>query len=186
MPTSASGLTRRHLMVMAGAGATSLALPFARPAIAQAQPIKVGLLLPYSGTYAQLGEAITRAMELYLNQHGGKLAGREITFIKVDSEASPPKAAELTTKLVDGEKVDILTGPVHSGVAMAMTKIAREVGVPTIDTNAGANAITRQLCQLMGGDVLVVSTPGHGSTFTIRLPVSQTPGSARPRTTTPP
>ena len=146
MPTSASGLTRRHLMVMAGAGATSLALPFARPAIAQAQPIKVGLLLPYSGTYAQLGEAITRAMELYLNQHGGKLAGREITFIKVDSEASPPKAAELTTKLVDGEKVDILTGPVHSGVAMAMTKIAREVGVPTIDTNAGANAITRQLC----------------------------------------
>ena len=61
-------------------------------------------------------------------------------------EASPPKAPELTTKLVEGEKVDILTGPVHSGVAMAMTKIAREVGVPTIDTNAGANAITRQLC----------------------------------------
>ncbi|MGA8295256.1 MAG: ABC transporter substrate-binding protein, partial [Rhodoplanes sp.] len=146
MPKCASGLTRRNLMVMAGAGATSLALPFARPAIAQAQPIKVGLLLPYSGTYAQLGEAITRAMELYLKQHSGKLAGREITFIKVDSEASPPKAPELTTKLVEGEKVDILTGPVHSGVAMAMTKIAREVGVPTIDTNAGANAITRQLC----------------------------------------
>src|SRR5271166_286979 len=104
MPTSASGLTRRNLMVIAGAGATSLVLPFAGPAIAQAQPIKVGLLLPYSGTYAQLGEAITRAMELYLKQHDGKLAGREITFIKVDSEASPPKAAELTTKLVDGEK----------------------------------------------------------------------------------
>ncbi|MGZ8387501.1 MAG: ABC transporter substrate-binding protein [Rhodoplanes sp.] len=146
MPKSASGLTRRDLMMLAGTGATSLALPFPRPAFAQAQPIKVGLLLPYSGTYAQLGEAITRAMELYLKQNGGKLAGREVVFVKLDDEASPPKAPELTTKLIEGEKVDILTGPVHSGVAMAMTKIAREVGIPTIDTNAGANIITRQQC----------------------------------------
>ena len=146
MPISASGPTRRNLLMMAGAGAATLALPFPRPALAQAKQIKIGLLLPYSGTYAQLGEAITRAMELYLKQHGGELADREIVFVKVDDELSPPKAAENTTKLVEGEKVDILTGPVHSGVAMAMTKIAREVGIPTIDTNAGADAITRQLC----------------------------------------
>jgi branched-chain amino acid transport system substrate-binding protein len=132
--------------MIAGAGVTCLALPFPRPAFAQAKPIKVGLLLPYSGTYAQLGEAITSVMELYLKQQAGKLAGRDIVFVKVDSEANPAKAAELTTKLIEGEKVDILTGPVHSGVAMAMTKIAREVGVPTIDTNAGANIITRQQC----------------------------------------
>lgn len=141
-----SGLSRRRALALAGAGATSLVLPFARPAIAQAKPIKVGLLLPYSGTYAQLGEAITRAMELYLKRQGGKLAGREIAFVKLDSEANPTKAPELTTKLVQGEKVDVLTGPVHSGVAMAMTKIAREDGVPTIVSNAGANVITRAQC----------------------------------------
>jgi branched-chain amino acid transport system substrate-binding protein len=141
-----SGLSRRRVLAFAGAGASSLVLPFARPAIAQAKPIKVGLLLPYSGTYAQLGEAITRAMELYLKQQGGKLAGREIAFVKLDSEANPTKAPELTTKLVQGEKVDVLTGPVHSGVAMAMSKIAREDGVPTIISNAGANVITRQQC----------------------------------------
>jgi branched-chain amino acid transport system substrate-binding protein len=146
MPKSETGLSRRTFMALAGVGASSLALPFARPALAQAQPIKVGLLLPYSGTYAQLGEAITRAMALYLKQQGGKLSGRAVEFVKLDSEASPPKATELTTKLVQGDKVDILTGPVHSGVAMAMTKIAREVGVPTIVTNAGADQITRQLC----------------------------------------
>lgn len=147
MTQAVTGLSRRSLLMLAGAGASSLALPsFPRPALAQAQPIKVGLLLPYSGTYAQLGEAITRAMELYLKQNGGKLAGRDIVLVKVDSEANPAKAPELTTKLIDGEKVDILTGPVHSGVAMAMTKIAREVGIPTIDTNAGANVITRQQC----------------------------------------
>ena len=147
MTTKHLSLSRRRLLTLAaGAGAASLAGPLARPALAQAKPLKIGVLLPYSGTYAQLGEAITRAMELYVKQQGGKLAGREINFIKLDDESEPPKAPELTTKLVQGEKVDVLIGTVHSGVAMAMTKIAREEGVPTIVPNAGANVITRAQC----------------------------------------
>ncbi|HEV1999242.1 MAG TPA: ABC transporter substrate-binding protein [Xanthobacteraceae bacterium] len=137
---------RRALELAAGASAISLASPFIRPSYAQARPIKVGLLLPYSGTYAQLGEAITRAMELYLKQQGGTLAGRSITFVKVDDESEPPKAPELTTKLVQGEKVNILCGTVHSGVAMGMAKIAREAGITTLIPNAGVNALTRELC----------------------------------------
>lgn len=139
-------LSRRRVLALAGAGAATLSLPLARPAFAQAKPVKVGLLLPYSGTYAQLGEAITRAMELYVKQHGGSLGGRPITFVKLDDESEPPKAPELTTKLIQGEKVDVLVGTVHSGVAMAMSKIAREDGVPTIIPNAGANDLTRALC----------------------------------------
>ncbi len=130
----------------AGAGALSFAGPLARPALAQAKPIKIGLLLPYSGTFAQLGEAITRAMELYVKQQGGMLAGRPITFVKLDDESEPPKAPDLTTKLVQGEKVDVLMGSVHSGVAMAMSKIAREEGIPTIIPNAGADILTRAQC----------------------------------------
>ena len=141
-----NGLSRRRALALAGAGAVSLSLPFARPALAQAKPIKVGVLLPYSGTFAQLGEAITRAMELYVKQQGGMLAGRPITFVKLDDESDPPKAPELTTKLVQSEKVDVLIGTVHSGVAMAMAKIAREEGVTTIIPNAGADILTRQLC----------------------------------------
>src|SRR5882724_6563649 len=139
-------LSRRRLIALAGAGAAGLTLPFGRPALAQGRPVKVGVLLPYSGTYAQLGEAITRAMELYIKQQGGKLAGRDITFVKLDDESEPPKAPELTTKLVQGEKVDVLIGTVHSGVAMGMAKIAREAGVTTLIPNAGVNALTRELC----------------------------------------
>ncbi|BAT58506.1 hypothetical protein GJW-30_1_01032 [Variibacter gotjawalensis] len=140
-------ISRRHALALAaGAGALGFAGPLARPAIAQAKPIKVGLLLPYSGTYAQLGEAITRAMEMYVKQQGGALAGRQIQFVKLDDESEPPKATDLTTKLVQGEKVDVLMGSVHSGVAMAMSKIAREEGIPTIIPNAGADTLTRQLC----------------------------------------
>lgn len=147
MTKSRMQATRRSVLALAGgAGASSLLLTLGRPALAQAKPIKIGLLLPYSGTYAQLGEAITRAMELYVKQQGGALAGRPISFVKLDDESEPPKAPELTTKLVQGEKVDVLMGSVHSGVAMAMSKIAREEGVPTIIPNAGADILTRQLC----------------------------------------
>jgi branched-chain amino acid transport system substrate-binding protein len=143
---SRSALSRRRLLALTGAGAAAAAFPFVRPSLAQSGPLKVGLLLPYSGTYAQLGEAITRAVELYVKQKGGALAGRQITFVKLDDESAPPKGAENTTKLVEGEKVDVLMGTVHSGVAMAMAKIARETGITTIIPNAGADILTRQQC----------------------------------------
>jgi branched-chain amino acid transport system substrate-binding protein len=141
-----SALSRRRLLALTGAGAAAAAFPFVRPALSQSGPLKVGLLLPYSGTYAQLGEAITRAIELYVKQKGGALGGRQITFVKLDDESAPPKGAENTTKLVEGEKVDVLMGTVHSGVAMAMAKIAREAGITTIIPNAGADILTRQQC----------------------------------------
>lgn len=140
-------MDRRRILTLAGAtGASTLAMPFVRPSWAQTGAIRVGLLLPYSGTYAALGEAITNAMQLYVAQQGGKLGGRAIEFVKVDDESAPPKATENTTKLVSGEKVDVLCGTVHSGVAMAMAKIARENGLPTLIPNAGAEAITRAMC----------------------------------------
>jgi branched-chain amino acid transport system substrate-binding protein len=142
--TSSHTLSRRRVLQLA-ASTAAVSLPFIRPARAQAA-IKVGVMLPYSGTYAQLGEAITSGMELYVKQKGGTLAGRAINFIKVDDESEPPKAPGLATKLVQGEKVDILVGSVHSGVALAMSKIAREEGTTTIIPNAGATALTRNLC----------------------------------------
>jgi ABC-type branched-subunit amino acid transport system substrate-binding protein len=134
-----SRISRRRVLQMAGVGAAAAAFPLARPAISQGAPLRVGLLLPYSGTFAALGTAITNAMDLYVKQQGGKLAGRTIEWIKVDDESAPPKATELTSKLVQGEKVDVLIGTVHSGVAMAMAKIAREAGLPTLIPNAGTD-----------------------------------------------
>ncbi|MFV0280317.1 MAG: ABC transporter substrate-binding protein [Rhodoblastus sp.] len=140
-------IDRRRILTFAGAaGASAIAMPFVRPSWAQSGAVRVGLLLPYSGTYAALGDAITNAMQLYVRQQGGKIGGRAIEFVKVDDESAPPKAAENTTKLISGEKVDVLAGTVHSGVAMAMAKIAREDGLPTLIPNAGAEAITRAMC----------------------------------------
>ena len=111
-----------------------------------AEPVKVGLLLPYTGTYAALGEAITNGMKMAIEQQGGELGGRAVEYVSVDSEANPGKAVPNMQKLVDGAKVDVVVGPVHSGVGMGAVKVARDSGVPLIIPNAGFNAATGPLC----------------------------------------
>jgi len=109
-------------------------------------PIKVGLMLPYTGTYAALGNAIENGFKLYVQEHGGKLAGREIQYFKVDDESEPSKGTDNVNKLIKRDNVDVLVGTVHSGVALAMARAAKENNTLLIIPNAGADAITGPMC----------------------------------------
>jgi branched-chain amino acid transport system substrate-binding protein len=115
-------------------------------ALAQTQKVRVGLMLPYTGTYAQLGTAITNGFKLAVAERGGKLGGRELEYFTVDDEAEPAKAPENANKLVQRDKVDVLVGTVHSGVQMGMVKIAKENNTLLIIPNAGLDAATGALC----------------------------------------
>ncbi len=108
--------------------------------------VKVGLMLPYTGTYAALGNAITNGFKQFVEENGGKLGGREVEYFTVDDESNPAKATENAKKLVSREKVDVLVGTVHSGVALAMAKVARDTKTLMIIPNAGANDLTGPLC----------------------------------------
>lgn len=108
--------------------------------------VKVGLMLPYTGTYAALGNAITNGFKQYVAENGGKLGGREVEYAVVDDESNPAKATENAKKLVSRDKVDVLVGTVHSGVALAMAKVARDSKTLMIVPNAGANDLTGPLC----------------------------------------
>ncbi len=116
---------------------------------AQAQssrPIKVGFMLPYTGTYAALGNMIESGFKLYIQEQGGKLGGREIQYFKVDDESEPSKATDNVGKLIKRDQVDVLVGTVHSGVALAMAKAAKDSNTLLIIPNAGADAITGPMC----------------------------------------
>ena len=115
-------------------------------AFAQTGKLKVGLMLPYTGTFASLGVAIENGFRLYVNEQGGKLGGREIEFVKVDDESDPAKATDNVNKLVKRDNVDVLVGTVHSGVAMAIAKVAKDTGTLLIVPNAGADAVTGPMC----------------------------------------
>ncbi|HRH88839.1 MAG TPA: ABC transporter substrate-binding protein [Rubrivivax sp.] len=117
------------------------------PLAAQAQAkLKVGLMLPYTGTFAALGTAIENGFRLYVAEQGGKLGGREIEIVKVDDESDPAKATDNINKLIKRDNVDLVVGTVHSGVAMAMAKVAKDTGTMLIVPNAGADAITGPMC----------------------------------------
>ncbi|HEX4332148.1 MAG TPA: ABC transporter substrate-binding protein [Usitatibacter sp.] len=115
-------------------------------AAAQQPKLKVGFMLPYSGTYAALGEAIEKGFRLYLAEQGGRLGGREVEFSKVDDESEPSKATDNVNKLIKRDNVDVIVGTVHSGVAMAIAKAAKDNGTLLIIPNAGAGAATGAMC----------------------------------------
>ncbi|MCH4565373.1 ABC transporter substrate-binding protein [Halomonas sp. EGI 63088] len=116
-------------------------------ALAQSdEPVKLGLMLPYTGTYAALGEAITNGLKLAIEQNGDQLGGRDVEYVQLDSEANPSKAPQNMSRLVKGDGVDVVIGPVHSGVAMGMLRVAKQTGAITIIPNAGLEAATNQLC----------------------------------------
>ena len=111
-----------------------------------AAPLKVGLMLPATGTFAALGDMIERGFRLYVQEQGGKLGGREIQYFRVDDESDPSKATDNVNKLIKRDNVDVIIGTVHSGVALAMARAARESNTMLIVPNAGADAITGALC----------------------------------------
>ena len=118
----------------------------ASTASAQQGALKVGLMLPSSGTFAALGDAIEKGFKLYVDEQGGKLGGREIQYFKVDDESDPSKATDNVNKLIKRDQVDVVVGTVHSGVALAMARAAKESNTLLVVPNAGADAITGPLC----------------------------------------
>ena len=126
--------------------ATTLACAASLACSQTAPKLKVGLMLPATGTFAALGTAIDNGFRLYITELGGKLSGREIEFVRVDDESDPSKATDNVNKLIKRDNVDVIIGSVHSGVAMAMAKAAKESGTLLIVPNAGADAITGPMC----------------------------------------
>ena len=135
-------LTRGAALI--GAASSGIVLP--RWAQAQGSNLRVGLMLPFTGTFAQPGIAVENGFRLALAQNGGKLGGREVEFFKVDDESNPAKGIENATRLVMRDKVDVLVGSVHSGVQMGIHKVARDTGVLNIIPNAGVHVATRAQC----------------------------------------
>ena len=137
-----------HRLPLAGAlAAAAAALTLAAgPAAAQSGPLKVGLMLPFTGTYAKLGNAIENGFRLYIDESGGKLGGRTVEFVKLDDESDPAKATDNINKLIKRDQVDVVVGTVHSGVAAAMARVAKQTGTLLMVPNAGAGVVTGALC----------------------------------------
>ncbi|GAB4287217.1 MAG: ABC transporter substrate-binding protein [Roseovarius sp.] len=130
-------MTSRILsLALAAAAGIGLAAPVAAET-------KVGLLLPYSGTYAALGNEITDGFNLAF-----KTAGREADFaiVREDTEVKPPVGLAKARKLVLEDEVDVIVGIVSSGVLGAVRDFVDGAKVPLIVANAGNDKATGESC----------------------------------------
>lgn len=119
------------------------AFGLALAAPAQAENVKIGVMLPFSGVNADLGDANVKAMDLYVKLHAKDIAPHTVEIIKRDE--GPPSGANaktVATELITRDKVKLLLGIVFSPSAIAMAPVVTQAKVPTLISNAGTAWIT--------------------------------------------
>lgn len=118
------------------AGLAALALVMS--SAAQAQTIKIGVMLPYSGVNADLGTQIDKAFDLYVKLHAKDIAPYKVELIKRDE--GPPSGANaktVATELITRDKVNIIAGVVFSPSAIAIAPVLTQAKMPMAIANAG-------------------------------------------------
>jgi len=126
------------------AGVATAALLSLTPAQAQ-QTIKIGLIMSYTGQFADLGTMMDNAVKLYVKEHGDTVAGKKIEFIRKDSGAAgsaPDVAKRLAQELIVRDKVDIIAGFSLTPDALATADVLNEAKKAAVIMNAATSIIT--------------------------------------------
>lgn len=142
---SIKGPNRRNLIT--GAAAVAV-LPLTgkvfSPAIAQAGPIKVGVLSPLSGVFSSLGMHYVNGIKMSFDEMDNKIAGRPVTVAIEDTEAKPQEGLRKARKLVESDQVDILLGVISSAVAYAVKDYVSRAHKVWLVGAAGADGIFKK------------------------------------------
>jgi branched-chain amino acid transport system substrate-binding protein len=109
---------------------------------AEKPPIKVGLLLPYTGTMPLQAKGVSDGVELYFDEIGKKAGGRAIQVIKEDDENNPTVGLTKLRRLVEQQKVNFVVGPVSSAVGLAIHEYVRKSQVIQINPVAFTRELT--------------------------------------------
>lgn len=133
-------LTRR---AVAGAAFATLAA-LGLPALAQ-ETVKIGLIASLSGPSAKSGEAITRGMELAIDQINAKggLLGMPVELIRRDDEGNPGKGLTAARELIQREDVAVLFGGLQTPVSLAIVPYVNQSKVPFMGPWAAGTPITK-------------------------------------------
>src|ERR1700722_5798401 len=115
------------------------AAAFAYQAGAQ-ETIKVGVVAPFSGPFADYGKQIEGGMKAWLKEHGDVVAGKKIEILSRDTTGPVPEVAKrLAQELVVRDKVDFLAGFGLTPEALAVAPVAEESKTPMIIMNAATS-----------------------------------------------
>jgi branched-chain amino acid transport system substrate-binding protein len=107
------------------------------------QTIRIGLILPYSGQFADPGVQADNGIKLYMQQHGDMVAGKKIEIIRRDTGGIAPDVAKrLAQELIVREKVDLLAGFSLTPNALAAADVSAQAKKFMVVMNAAASIVT--------------------------------------------
>jgi branched-chain amino acid transport system substrate-binding protein len=130
---------RKIIVVLGGLTAFAFA---ASPALAQGT-IKIGVILPYSGQFADTATQLDNGIKLYMKQKGDTVAGKKIEIIRKDTGGVAPDVAKrLAQELVVRDNVDILAGFVLTPNAIAASDVSDQAKKFMVIMNAATAIIT--------------------------------------------
>ena len=128
-------MKRRVLLLTAVAGALMTGLP----AFAD-EPIKIGLIAPFSGPFADYGKQMEDGIKAYQKLHGTTAGGRQVQIIVKDTTGPVPDVAKrLAQELVVRDKVDLLAGLGLTPEALAVARSAQQAKKPMVIFNAASS-----------------------------------------------
>jgi len=140
---------KKTTLIAAAVGLTTAALL----PLAQAQdvkPLKIGVMEGFSGVYGDLTAGEVEAMQMAIEDVGGKVLGRPVEILSADHQTKPDVGSAIARKWFDVDGVKMITGLGTSSVALAVRKIAQEKGLIDINTGAGTADLTGPACSETG------------------------------------
>lgn len=137
----------KQVLLRLAAALPILGLSFGAATLALAQsPLKIGFMATFSGPFGALGQDQYDGFMLALDQREGKLGGVPVQVLKEDDQFKPDVAAQIAQKLIERDKVRIITGFTGSNTIMAVAKPILEKEVFLINTNPGASPLAGAAC----------------------------------------
>jgi branched-chain amino acid transport system substrate-binding protein len=125
----------------------------AQPQPAAQEPIKIGILSAFTGVFSAFGEMQRTGYEMALEEWGGKVAGRDIKIIEEDDQLNNELAVTKAKKLVEQDKIDILTGLVSGDEGLAVGAYMKDKNIPVLPMYSASEDMTmRQWFPLMVRD----------------------------------
>ena len=115
-------------------------------ALAQAGPVKIGFISTFSGPGGQLGQEVLDGFKLGLKATGGTFGGRAVELVEGDDQAKPDIGRQLADKMIESDKVQIISGIIFSNVLLAVAKPALDAGAFVFSVNAGPSYYAGKQC----------------------------------------
>jgi branched-chain amino acid transport system substrate-binding protein len=114
------------------------------PSWAQKGPIKMGMVVSLTGGLAPNGKDMVNGMQLFLDEQGGKIAGRQVQLLIEDDEGKPASGLTKARALVESQGVHLLIGPVSAAIGYAIGPYVDGQKMPTIHPIVAGEDITQR------------------------------------------